>query len=50
MRAVLFLGTDAIAAVGITEALITILYAIAMGLGVTATAMVSRRIGENNRK
>ena len=44
-----FLGTDAIAAVGITEALITILYAIAMGLGVTATAMVSRRIGENNR-
>lgn len=39
------LGTAAIAAVGITEALITILYAIAIGLGMGVTAMVSRRIG-----
>jgi putative MATE family efflux protein len=39
------LGTDAVAAVGITEALITVLYAIAIGLGVGLTAMVSRRIG-----
>ena len=45
-----FLGTDAVAAVGITEALITVLYAVSMGLGVTVTAMVSRRIGENKRK
>jgi hypothetical protein len=39
------LGTDAVAAVGITEALITVLYAIAIGLGMGLTAMVSRRIG-----
>ena len=45
-----FLGTDAVAAVGITEALITIVYAICMGLGVTITAMVARRIGANKPK
>ena len=39
------LGTDAIAAVGITEALVTVLYAVAIGLGMGVTAMVSRRIG-----
>lgn len=39
------LGTASVAAVGITEALITVLYALAIGLGMGATAMVSRRIG-----
>jgi len=39
------LGTNAIAAVGLTEALITVLYAIAIGLGMGVTAMISRRIG-----
>ena len=39
------LGTNAIAAVGLTEALITILYAVAIGLGMGVTAMISRRIG-----
>lgn len=42
------LGTDAVAAVGITEALVTVLYAIAIGLGMGLTAMVARRIGEKN--
>ena len=44
------LGTDAVAAVGITEALIAVLYGLAIGLGMGVTAMVSRRIGENNRR
>ena len=39
------LGTDAIAAVGITEAVVTVLYAVAVGLGMGVTAMVARRIG-----
>ncbi len=42
------LGTDAVAAVGITEALITVLYAVSIGLGMGVTAMVSRRIGAHD--
>ncbi len=43
------LGTNAIAAVGLTEALVTVLYAVAIGLGMGVTAMVSRRIGAQER-
>lgn len=43
------LGTDAVAAVGITEALVTVLYSVAIGLGMGVTAMVSRRIGAQQR-
>jgi len=42
------LGTNAIAAVGLTEALVTVLYAIAIGLGMGVTAMISRRIGAHD--
>ena len=38
----------AMATVGLTESFITIIYTIAMGLSMAATAIVSRRIGEKN--
>jgi putative MATE family efflux protein len=42
------LGQNAIASVGLTESVITIVYSIAIGLSVAATAVVARRIGEKN--
>ena len=42
------LGADAVTAVGLTEAVLTLLYAIAIGLSTGATALVARRIGERN--
>src|SRR6185436_8789334 len=44
------LGENAIATVGLTESVITIVYSIAIGLSTAATAMVSRRIGEKNEE
>jgi putative MATE family efflux protein len=42
------LGTDAAATVGLTESLMTLIYALAIGLSIGAMAMVARRIGEQN--
>ena len=44
------LGSEAIAVVGLTEALITILYAVSIGLSMAVTALVARRIGEHNQQ
>jgi putative MATE family efflux protein len=42
------LGAEAIATVGLTESVITIIYAISMGLATATTSLVSRRIGEKD--
>ncbi|MBN8676862.1 MAG: MATE family efflux transporter [Chitinophagales bacterium] len=42
-------GSEAIATVGITESVLTLVYSLAIGLSSAATAMVARRIGEGNR-
>lgn len=42
------LGADAVATVGLTESMLALLYAAAMGLGVGATAIVARRTGEHD--
>jgi putative MATE family efflux protein len=40
------LGKEAVAVVGITESIMTLIYAVAIGISIAATAIVSRRIGE----
>jgi putative MATE family efflux protein len=42
------LGENAIATVGLTEAVVTLVYSLAIGLSTAATAIVARRIGEKN--
>jgi len=43
------LGPEAVTAVGLTEATITLLFAVAIGLSMATTAVVARRIGEGDR-
>lgn len=43
------ISVNAVATVGLTESVITLLYAVAIGLSMAATAVVSRRIGEKDK-
>jgi putative MATE family efflux protein len=42
------LGADSVATVGVTESMLTIVYAVAMGLSVGAMATIARRVGERD--
>src|SRR5579872_4705494 len=42
------LGADAVATIGLTESMLSLVFAVAMGLSLSTTAMVARRIGEKD--
>ncbi|MBO6607519.1 MATE family efflux transporter [Psychroserpens sp.] len=43
-------SVNAVATIGLTESVVTLVYAVAIGLSMAATAIVARRIGENDRE
>lgn len=42
------LGAEAVATVGLTEAVISLLYAVAIGMSMAVTALVARRVGQKD--
>ena len=42
------LGADAVATIGLTESLLSLVFAVGLGLSLSTTAMVARRIGEKD--
>lgn len=43
-------SVNAVATIGLTESVITLIYAVAIGLSIAATAIVARRVGEKDFK
>ena len=44
------LGADAVATVGLTESMLSLVFSVGIGLSLSTTAMVARRISEKDRK
>jgi putative MATE family efflux protein len=44
------LGSNAVATVGLTESMLTLLFSVALGISLSTTAMVARRIGEKDER
>ena len=44
------ISVNAVATIGLTESVITLVYAVAIGLSMAATAIVARRIGEKDKE
>src|SRR5262252_9170793 len=44
------LGANAVATVGLTESMLTLIFSVALGVSMSTTAMVARRIGEKDSR